>query len=103
MGRASKTASLRDQLDRALRLGQHDKALKLYTLLEKGERNEPRWPRRKGDLLQRMNRKAEAIEAYDHAAELYAAQGFVARAAAVAKMVASIDPCNREVHHGGGS
>ena len=92
MLRGSKTTSLRDRLDRALRLGRHEEALRLYGLLEQHERNEPRWPRRKGDLLQRMNRKSEAIEAYDHAAQLYAAQGFFARAEAIGKVVASIDP-----------
>ena len=90
MSRGSKTTGLRDRLDRALRLGRHEEALKLYTTLERLERNEPRWPRRKGHLLERMNRNAEAIQAYDHAAELYAAQGFLARAAAMSKVGASV-------------
>ena len=90
MPRENKTTGLRDRLDRALRFGRYKEALKLYTLLEECDRNEPRWLRRKGDLLQRMNRKAEAIEAYDHAAELYAEQGFVARAEAMSKVGASV-------------
>ena len=90
MLRENKTTGLRDRLHRALLFGRYKEALRLYTTLERLERNEPRWSRRKGDLLQRMNRKAEAIEAYDHAAELYAAQGFAARAAAMSKVGASI-------------
>ena len=56
------------------------------------ERNEPRWPHRKGDLLKRLGRPEEAVEAYERAVDLYAHQGFVARAAAMAKVVLGIAP-----------
>jgi hypothetical protein len=44
-----------------------------------------------------MGRKPEAIEAYERAVELYAAQGFVARAAAMAKVVIGIDSSRIDV------
>jgi CRP-like cAMP-binding protein len=56
------------------------------------ERSEPRWPHRKGDLLKRLGRPGDAVEAYERAVDLYAQQGFVARAAAMAKVVLGIAP-----------
>jgi CRP-like cAMP-binding protein len=56
------------------------------------ERNEPRWPHRKGDLLKRLGRPEEAVTAYERAIDIYAQQGFVARAAAMAKVVLGIAP-----------
>jgi CRP-like cAMP-binding protein len=70
-------------------------ALTHYETLEKMEPVEPRWPHRKGDLLKRLGRLEEAICSYERAVDLYAQQGFVARAAAMAKVVVGIDP-NRE-------
>jgi CRP-like cAMP-binding protein len=39
-----------------------------------------------------MGREADAVDAYERSVELYAAKGFVARAAAMAKMILAIDP-----------
>jgi predicted Zn-dependent protease len=97
MLRGTKTTRPHDRLHKALRFGQHREALRLYALLAKHEPNEPRWPRRKGDLLLRMNRKPEAIEAYERAVELYAARGFIERAAAMAKVVINLDSSRVDV------
>lgn len=61
------------------------------------EPDEPRWPHRKGDLLKRLGRPGAAVEAYEQAVDLYAQQGFVARAAAMAKVVMAIAPERAEV------
>ncbi len=71
--------------------------MRLYQELEACEPKEPRWPLRKGDLLLRMERQPEAVEAYERAIELYLRQGFVSRAQATAKVVTSIDPDRRKV------
>ena len=72
-------------------------ALELYQELESREPQEPRWPHRKGDLLKRLGRLDEAVDAYERAIELYARLGFVARAAAMAKVVMSISPERSDV------
>jgi CRP-like cAMP-binding protein len=66
--------------------------LRHYEALQKVEPREARWPHRKGDLLKRLGRPNEAVEAYEQAIDLYAQQGFVARAAAMAKVVMAIAP-----------
>ena len=76
----------------ALRAKRFERALRLYEELEACEPTEPRWPLRKGDLLLRMDRKSEAVEAYERAVGLYQAQGFLARATATARVVKSINP-----------
>jgi predicted RNA polymerase sigma factor len=89
--RESKTIDLRAQLSKALQTGRLAQALELYELIENRKRDEPRWPHRKGDLLHRMGRDAEAVLAYERAVHLYAARGFDARAAATEKLMLAID------------
>jgi len=72
-------------------------ALVHYEGLEHLEPAEPRWPHRKGDLLKRLGRDQEAIQSFERAVELYARSGFIARAAAMAKVVISMDPERIEV------
>jgi len=95
--RSSKTTNLKAALAAALKKERLHEALDLYELIETQKPDEPRWPHRRGDLLQRVGRKAEAVVAYERAVELYATQGFVARAAAMAKLVVAIDPTKGEV------
>ena len=95
--RPSKTINLRAQLTKALKAERLHEALDIYELIEKQQKDEPRWSHRRGDLLQRMGRKADAVLAYERAVDLYAAQGFVARAAAMAKVILAIDPTKGEV------
>ena len=90
--RPSKTTNLRAQLSKALKSERVNEALDLYELIEKQRADEPRWSHRRGDLLQRIGRKADAVLAYERAVELYAAKGFVARAAAMAKVILALDP-----------
>ncbi|MGB8332251.1 MAG: cyclic nucleotide-binding domain-containing protein [Polyangiales bacterium] len=95
--RTSKTTNFRALLGKALKAERLHEALDLYELIEKQQADEPRWSHRRGDLLQRMGRKADAVLAYERAVDLYAAQGFVARAAAMAKVILAIDPSKGEV------
>ena len=93
----SKTTNLRGQLGKALKAERLNEALDLYELIEKQKPDEPRWAHRRGDLLQRMGRKSDAVLAYERAVDLYAAKGFVARAVAMAKLILAIDSSKGEV------
>jgi len=93
----SKTTNLRSRLGKALKAERLDEALGIYELIEKQAPEEPRWSHRRGDLLQRMGRKADAVIAYERAVDLYAAKGFVARAAAMAKLIIAMDPSKGDV------
>ena len=88
---------LRAKLNKALQKSRFRKALKLYEELERLEPRDPRWPHRKGDLLKRLGRTDEALAAYEAAVGLYAHLGFIARAAAMAKVILSIDPDRSQV------
>lgn len=94
--KSGKTPSLKARLAKALQTERLDEALGLYEAIEKQSPEEPRWAHRRGDLLQRMDRKADAVLAYERAVDLYAAQGFVARAAAMAKLILAMDPSKGE-------
>lgn len=93
----SRTRKLRDQLQKSLLKERFGEALAHYQALQRMEPSEPRWPHRLGDLLKRLHRPEEAVQAYERAVDLYAQQGFVARAAAMAKVVMSIDPDRTDV------
>lgn len=90
-------AELRDRLDAHLNDSAHEKALDVYGQLEKAETGEPRWSHRKGDLLLRLKRSPEAIAAYERAVDLYVAQGFAARGAALAKVILGLDKSRKDV------
>ncbi|MEM1418684.1 MAG: cyclic nucleotide-binding domain-containing protein, partial [Myxococcota bacterium] len=93
----AKVARLRDKLNQALRKEQLADALALYEKLEAAEPEEPRWPHRNGDLLRRMDRTRDAIDAFAEASRRYVGLGFVARAVAVAKVVLQIDPGRTDI------
>jgi tetratricopeptide (TPR) repeat protein len=95
--RESTTIDLRAELNNALEHGRMTEALEIYELVEKRKPNEPRWSHRKGDLLRRIGREAEALRAYERAAYLYSARGFDARAAATARLMLAIDPSKGDV------
>jgi tetratricopeptide (TPR) repeat protein len=88
---------LRAELSRALKAERFDQALDLYELIEKRKPDEPRWAHRKGDLLRRMRRNAEAVIAYERAVHLYSEKGFDARASATARLLVAIDASKRDV------
>jgi predicted negative regulator of RcsB-dependent stress response len=90
--RQSKTIDLQAEADKMLQAGKLQEALDLYCLIEIRKPTEPRWARRKGDLLLRMGRKDDAALAFERAARLYAARGFEARASAMAKLVQTLNP-----------
>ena len=85
-------ADLCNRINKALRFGRVTEALGLYELLEQRKPDEPRWSHRKGDLLHRMGRDHAAAIAYQRAANLYAAKGFEARAAATSRLMQQIKP-----------
>ncbi len=93
----SRSRKLREELQKALRRERHEDALGIYEALERVEPKEARWPHRRGDLLKRLGQQHEAVEAYETAVDLYAKLGFVARAAAMAKVITGIDPERSDV------
>lgn len=95
--RESSTMDLRAELNRALEHRRTIEALEIYELVEQRKPDEPRWSHRKGDLLRRMGRDADALRAYERAAYLYSARGFDARAVATAKLISAIDPSKAHV------
>ncbi len=97
MLRSQHARKLRKRLNGALKGKRLVDALAIYQLLEKEDPEEPRWPHRRGDLLQRMGKKDEAVAPYERAVALYAGQGFIARATAMTKMILAIDPSRTDV------
>jgi len=88
---------LRAQLESALAKRKDDDAIKLIHKLITAEPKAPRWPHKLGEMYQKKGRKVQAIEQFSVAAGLYADQGFIARAIAMAKTVFDLDPTRIDV------
>jgi CRP-like cAMP-binding protein len=92
-GTVTKEASrLREVLEKATLRNNRAAAADALAQLTALEADQPRWPHRLGETLVRLGRAHEAERAYVQAANLYAAQGFLARAIAVAKLAVEINP-----------
>jgi len=51
-----------------------------------------------GDLLQKVGKRAEALEAYRKASDRYAQSGFLIQAIAVNKVILRLDPSQSQIH-----
>jgi cAMP-dependent protein kinase regulator len=87
----------RAKLDKALEANKNDDAIKLLTELIALEPANARWPHKRGDLLRKVGRNAEAVQCYASAVDIYADQGFIARAVAMAKTVLNLDPARIDI------
>jgi len=50
------------------------------------------------DLLEKMGRRSEAVEAYRNASEEYARQGLLIQAIALNKIILRLDPSKTKIH-----
>jgi CRP-like cAMP-binding protein len=87
----------RAKLDKALEANKNDEAIKLLIELIAHEPSNARWPHKRGDLLRKVGRNAEAVQCYASAVDIYADQGFIARAVAMAKTVLNLDPARIDI------
>ena len=88
---------LRKKLDDALARQKEADAIEILRELMEVDPKQPRWPHKRGDLYRKKNRKKEAVECYTQATNLYADQGFLARAIAMAKTVVDLDPTQFDI------
>lgn len=94
---AKKAEELRAAWERALEKGKHADAAKALGDLEGLEPTEPLWSHRLGEALRRVGRSGEAEDAFARAAEKYLERGFLPRAVAMAKLVASLNPARGDL------
>src|SRR5256885_2345099 len=87
MGEDKALRKARSKFEKALEGNRFEEAIKLLPELRRLEPQNARWPHKHGDLLRRVGRNPQAVEAYGAAVDLYASQGFIARAVAMAKTV----------------
>ncbi len=97
MSTFDETRQLKEKLERAIEKDRPKEALEILDKLEFIEADKARWPHRRGDILRKLGQKAAAIEAYERGVSLYAVEGFIARAIALAKLVVDLDPSRTDV------
>lgn len=77
----------------------YDKALEQYRMLAKLEPNDLRHRIKIGECLTKLNKKKEAITAYNEVVKEYAKQGFLIQAIAVTRMILQLDPSETEAQN----
>lgn len=95
MARNDDPAKLKIELETTLVQGKLPRALAIARELEALEPTEGRWAQKTGEILRRQGKPSEAAEAYERAARVWARQGFLARAIAMAKTLLALDPSRR--------
>ncbi|MFO8056682.1 MAG: cyclic nucleotide-binding domain-containing protein [bacterium] len=90
-------AKLKDEAAKHLRKGKLDKALESYRQLEKASPHDLKVPQKVAEILQKMDRKQEAVAKYKEAAEKYYNKGFLVQAIAIYKIVIELSPEDTEV------
>lgn len=89
--------ALREAWEEAIGKDRPRDALAALEGLELLEPDEARWAHRKGEVLRRLGRAREAEAAFVRAVDRYAAQGFLTRAAALAKVVIELNPARADI------
>ena len=72
--------------------GKYKRALGAYLQLETLEPRDAQWAKRAGETYRKLNRKNDAIVAFNRSADRYAQDGFLVQAIAVCKLILQIDP-----------
>jgi len=90
--------SLKEEAQRALSRGDWSKALESFQKHCAQEPSDLRSQLKIAELLERLGRKEEAIQAYRNVAEAYAQDGFLLQAISVNKIILRIDPSLKEVN-----
>lgn len=88
----SKLGALKEELETTLAAGKLGRAVEIARELRRLEPEESRWAQKAGDILRRQHKPIEAAAELEVAARMWAKQGFMARAIAMAKTVISLDP-----------
>jgi hypothetical protein len=84
--------ALKEEALAALIEGNGEEALRCLGALEALDPASGSWPHKRGQLLLRLGRKDEAVEALGRAAERYGRCGLAAKAIAVSKTILAADP-----------
>jgi len=89
--------TIKERFERAIERDRTKEAIELLDTLERLEPDKARWPQRRGDIWRKNGKRADAVAAYERAVGLYAAEGFIARAVALARLVADLDPTRADL------
>jgi CRP-like cAMP-binding protein len=89
---AKDVRQLRDEAAKAASDGKHKRALECYAELERLESQDAQWPKRIAETYRKLGKSAEAVTAYERAADRYAQNGFLVQAIAVCKLILQIAP-----------
>lgn len=90
--------SLKEEAQRALFRGEWGKALEGFQKHCAQEPEDLRSQLKVAELLERLGRKEEAVQAYRNMAEAYAEDGFLLKAISINKMILRMDPSSKDIN-----
>jgi hypothetical protein len=89
--------ALKNEFTTSVERRDHERTFQLATTLEAMEANDPRWPRKCGDLLRMAGRPHDAAAAFRRAAKCYEQQGFHDRSRAMTVLARSLGEQSAQV------
>jgi len=90
--------SLKEEAQRAFSRGEWRKALEYFQKHSSQEPKDLRSRLKVAELLERLEKKGEAVQVYREVAEAYAQDGFLLQAISINKMILRIDPSSKDVN-----
>jgi cAMP-dependent protein kinase regulator len=88
---SDKLRKLKDEAAKLFQKGKLDKALETYDQILKEDAADVTAHLKRGDILRKLSRPAEAIQAYTKVAQTYAADGLLLKGIAACKLILEID------------
>jgi cAMP-dependent protein kinase regulator len=89
---ATQLSKLRTKAQQLIEKGKFKRALPLIEELASLEPGNPHWPKKRGEMLQRLGKTQEAVEAFAEAAEGFARKGFLVKGIGLCKVILNMDP-----------
>ena len=96
MVKKSAAAKLKEQVRQHEARQNYRAAAEAYGELSRLEPENPRWPQKAGESYRKLGQKAKVVEAFQHAAEVNATQGFLLKAITLCKMILELDPAHKK-------
>jgi len=89
---ATKLSKLRSKLQKLTDRGKWAKALKVIGQVEAMQPGNPHWPKKRGEMLQKLGHREDAIDAFEEAARGFTEKGFLLKGVGLCKVILSLDP-----------
>lgn len=88
-------SDLKTKAEKYLKAEKFEKAIEVYHELVDKDAKNPRWSKKLGEMYERIEQNAQAVDAFSSALKLYLDQGFDLKAVAMCRVILGIDSTHK--------